>query len=158
VLYCAGSIRYSVPQADFLLHPVALATAGNITLDQPTLQEQIKQLQSQTESISSIITRTISQKQEAVQEIIEHRTRFNASEAKKWGLVQEFKQELIPEHAQIISIQIAENAPASNIGSPTGQTAFTLPDILSFHSSPPSQGFTSYPPVLAPSFSVSRRE
>lgn len=145
LLYCAGSIRYSVPEAEFLLHPIAAQIASGITLDQPAIEEQLKLMENQTKSIASIIATTTGEKVSVVQNTIQQRTTLDATEAQKWGLVQGIRPELIPKDAQVISIQTAASNPSANLAPATAppQSGVSALGILSLRSFPRNTGFSS---------------
>jgi len=112
VLYCAGSKRYSVPHARFLMHGVKYNFQGQMSLDEKQLEENLKSLKIDQYNISKVIADTIKTKStEQVEVDMNLRTTLNPEEAIIYGLVHEIKSELIPANADlsIISEPIQQN-------------------------------------------------
>jgi len=104
VLFCAGSKRFSVPQARFLLHGVS-ASFGNERLEEPQLEERLKGLKIDVENIAKVIAANTAKNSEDIAKAMLGRTTLNPDEAKSWGLVHEIKSELFEPGSEIISIQ-----------------------------------------------------
>ena len=125
LIYCAGSTRYSVPQGEFLLHDLSVTLPGAITLEHAALDEQLSQMANQVDSISKVIAASTGQKIADVRTMINQRTVLSAEQAKKIGLVQEIKSELIPAGSEVIAIQSAEVIPAA-LNKPSSSEAMQL--------------------------------
>ncbi len=104
VIYCAGSKRYSVPQGRFLMHGVAINFAPNIPFDEGAINEQLKLMQQQVNSIASVIAETVKKPAADVQNLISQHTVYSATEAQQFGLVQDIRSKLYEEGADVISI------------------------------------------------------
>jgi len=59
VMFCAGTNRYSVPHARFLLHPVSMHVNHGQTMDEPAIEEKLKLLQADQLNIAKVIASTI---------------------------------------------------------------------------------------------------
>lgn len=105
VLYCAGSKRYAVPNARFLLHGVAMSIPQNATVNEKVLDEQIKSLRSDRETISRIIADACNRPLEKVEQDILQGTVMNSQEAVTYGLVHEIRSELFPAGSEVIALQ-----------------------------------------------------
>lgn len=119
VIYCAGSRRYTVPQARFLIHSVSLNFSANSTLDEGELDERLKMVRQDVEAIASVIAGTIKRSPEEIQRLMINRTVLNVEEAKKWGLVHEVREELYEQGSRVIPISTdirLESSPQANIG------------------------------------------
>jgi len=106
ILFCAGSNRYSVPHARFLLHGVQQKFRQSASLGERQLEEKIKGLQIDMSIISRVIGDTVKKKKEIVMEDLLKRTTLDAEEAVKYGLVTKIESKLIEPKSEMISIQI----------------------------------------------------
>ena len=104
VLYCAGSRRYCVPHARFLLHGIG-ADFQNVRLNEKFLDEQMKSLKSDRENISKIIADACQRPLERVEQEILQGTVLNAEESIQYGLAHEIRSQLFESGAEIIAVQ-----------------------------------------------------
>ncbi|MDR2119391.1 MAG: ATP-dependent Clp protease proteolytic subunit [Tannerella sp.] len=104
VIFCAGTNRYSVPHARFLLHPVSMQVLANQTFDEPLIAERLNALKSDQSNIAKVISATINQPVEHVLKLIHDRTSLEPEKALEHGLVTEIKSSLIPPGANLVSI------------------------------------------------------
>lgn len=104
VMYCAGRERFSSPQARFLLHGVSANFQGNISLEEPQLEERLKGLKIDIENIAKVIAENVKKDVSVVTDTMISRTTLNPEQAKEWGLVQNIKTEMFPEGTQVVSI------------------------------------------------------
>lgn len=95
VLYCAGSKRYSVPHARFILHSVASSFQQGVILEEKQLDERLKGLRIDTENIAKVIAATTKKTKEAVIQAMAERTALNPEQAVEFGLVHQIKSPLI---------------------------------------------------------------
>lgn len=105
VLYCAGSKRFSVPHARFLLHGVSAGFQQNERLEEKQLEERLKGLQIDMLNIARVIAANTGKAVEAVNAAMLDRTTLSPEEAREWGLVHEIKSELFEAGSEVISIQ-----------------------------------------------------
>ena len=103
VLYCAGTKRYSVSDARFLIHPV-LANFQACQLEEKQLEERIKGLRIDIENIAGVIASTTGKKEGEIIKAMQDRTTLSPEEAQKFGLVHEIKSELVEQGAELITI------------------------------------------------------
>ena len=113
VLFCAGRRRASVPHARFLLHGVAAQFGANTQLEEKQLEERLKALRIDTENIARVISDTSGQPLPDVVAAMLERTTLNPEQAKAWGLVTEIRSELVPEGAQVVTIQDKPRTPGA---------------------------------------------
>ena len=106
ILFCAGSKRLCVPHARFLLHGIGFDTTAPTRFDEHILDERIKGLRLDRETIASIIADSTGGKKKAkdVDKDILSNTVLNSQQAIDYGLVHEIKTELFPRGAEIMSI------------------------------------------------------
>lgn len=104
VIFCAGSNRYSVTHARFLLHPVAMQVMVNAMLDEPSIAEKLNSLKADQSNIAKVIASTINKPVNDVLNLIHTRTTLESEEALSNGLVTEIKSSLIPAGFGLISI------------------------------------------------------
>jgi len=106
VLFCAGTKRYCVPHARFLLHGVAFNIIANTKFDEHALDEHIKRIKLDRETIASIIADATKgrKKFKDVDKDILKNTVLNSKESIDYGLTHEIKTDLFPKDAKVISI------------------------------------------------------
>ncbi len=101
IVFCAGSRRFSVPHARFLIHGVQLNFHGDQSLDEKGLEEKLKGLKLDYKNIARVIADTAQKPAHKVEEDMNNRTTLNPQEAKDYGLVHEIKSELFPANADL---------------------------------------------------------
>jgi len=104
IIYVAGSKRFCVPDARFLLHPVGITFQGNSVLEQAKLEEHLRSLIVDQENIAKIIGKEVSKSTKTILKVIHDRTTLTSNEAKTFGLVHEIKSELYPKGSTIFTI------------------------------------------------------
>lgn len=107
VMYLAGSKRYSVPDARFLIHPVSLGFIGNERLEEKQIEEKLKGLKIDAENIAAVIGDATGKKEEEILRKMHDRTTLNPEDALRFGLVHEIKKELFPVGAELIAINMS---------------------------------------------------
>lgn len=103
IIYCAGSRRYCVPQARFLLHGIGF-DVQNARFDEKLLDERLKDLKTDRENISRIIAGACGKPLEKIEQDILQGTVLNADQAVEYGLVHEIRQQLFEAGVEIIAI------------------------------------------------------
>jgi ATP-dependent Clp protease protease subunit len=134
VIYCAGSKRYSVPQGRFLLHSVTANFAPNVPFDDGAVNEQLKLMQQQVNSIASVIAETVRKPEADVQKLIAQHTVYSATEAQTFGLVTDIREKLYDEGADLISIgetQLPDRGDRLSVTSPKENSYTTNIDLVS---------------------------
>ena len=106
-VYCAGRQRLCVPDARFLLHPVAWSTTGAVSWELEKMQENMNSLKVDSRNIATSVARATGKSEEDVIKTITARTTLGPVEAKAFGLVHEIKSELFPTNAKLLSINAA---------------------------------------------------
>jgi len=105
VIFCAGSRRYSVPHARFLLHGVSTQFPQGAALEEQQLEERLKSLRIDTENIAGVIAANCGKSEDEVHQAMLERTTLNPEQALDWGLVHEIKEELIDLSGPYVTIQ-----------------------------------------------------
>lgn len=111
VLYCVGSRRLCVPQAQFLLHGVSIAFEQGESLEESQLEERLKEMRIDAENIARVIAANTGKTVQEVTSAMQTRTTLNPEEAKAWGLVHEIKAALFEIGSEVISIQLQQTSP-----------------------------------------------
>jgi ATP-dependent Clp protease protease subunit len=111
VLYCAGTRRWCVPQARFLLHGVMANFPGPVSLEERQLEERLKGLQLDMGSIARIVANATARDPQMVIRDMRNHLTLTGEEAVSYGLVHEIRSELYETGAEVISIQMG--APAA---------------------------------------------
>jgi ATP-dependent Clp protease protease subunit len=96
VLFCAGTRRFSVPHARFLLHAVQANFAQGASLEEQQLVERLKGLRIDIENIAGVIAANTGRSEEAVTQDMLNRTTLNPEQAVDYGLVHEIREQLLP--------------------------------------------------------------
>lgn len=104
VLYCAGSKRYSVPHARFLLHGVQAQFPQPCSLEEKQLEERLKSLQIDTRNIARVVAANTGKPEAEVTQAMLDRRTLDPAQALEWGLVHEVKSELLPAGIELVSV------------------------------------------------------
>ena len=104
VIFCAGSKRYSVPHARFLLHGVSANFVQNSSLEEKQLEERLKGLKIDIENIAGVIAFTTKKTEDEIRQAMIDRITISPEEAQKFGLVHEIKTQLLEKDAELITI------------------------------------------------------
>lgn len=104
VIYCAGSKRYCVPNARFLIHSISFNTQGNASFEEKKLNEIMGGLKLDRENIAKIIAKNCSKTQDDIEKIMFEGKTYSPDEAKTFGFVTEIKEKLFEEGEEIIGI------------------------------------------------------
>ena len=107
VLFLAGSKRYSVPDARFLIHPVTWGFNGNLRLEDKQIEETLKSLRIDTENIAAVIAAGTQKEEKEIIKAMHDRTTLSPEQAQDFGLVHEIKPHLLPPGAELISINMS---------------------------------------------------
>ena len=99
VIYCAGSKRYCVPHARFLIHGVKMTVVGQNNFDEFQMQENLKSLQIDQKNIARVIADTTGKPSDIIEKDMHDRKTLNPSEAKDYGLVHVIESRLFPLNA-----------------------------------------------------------
>jgi len=104
VLFLAGSKRYCVPDARFLIHPLTWQSQGPVNCTGEQLQEMVKSLQIDMDNVARVIARQTGKSKDDILKAMSDRTTLNPEEAIKFGLVHEIKVDLFPAGSELVSI------------------------------------------------------
>lgn len=111
VIYCAGSERFSSPQARFLIHGVTANFQAPTSLEEPQLEERLKGIKIDIENIAKVIAENSGKQVSDVTNAMLERITLNPSQAKEWGLVSDIKTEVFDRGVKIVSITSQGNTP-----------------------------------------------
>ena len=104
VLFCAGSGRFCVPHARFMLHGIGFEITNPTRFNEKILDERIKSLKVDRENISRVIADNTGRALADVERDILEGTVLNSEQAQEYGLVHEIKTELFEKGAEVIEI------------------------------------------------------
>lgn len=104
VMFCAGSKRFSVPNARFLMHGVKILISGNTYHDEKQIEELLKSVKIDQQNIAKTIAETTQKSFKNIEKDMYNRTTLTSDEAQKYGLVNEIQSMLIPKDAEIVTI------------------------------------------------------
>jgi ATP-dependent Clp protease, protease subunit len=130
IIFCAGSKRYSVPDARFLIHEVSLSVQANgpgiLNIDLPSLEAQVSMLKSQESTIAKILAAAANKPQAEAEKKIHAQAAISAQEAKEWGLVQDIRTQLFDPADSNLVLSVPPQQPSTV----TPQT--TVPTVPQF--------------------------
>ncbi|HIH96391.1 MAG TPA: hypothetical protein HA348_02690 [Thermoplasmata archaeon] len=104
VLFSAGTKRFCVPHARFLLHGIGFDITTPTRFDEKLLDERMKGLRTDRENIASIIADNCKKEIQKVDQDMLTSIVLNPEQAIDYGLVHEIKSDLFPKEAKIIDI------------------------------------------------------
>ena len=134
VIYCAGTRRFSVPHARFLIHGVKMNFQGPASFDEFQIHEHLKSVQIDQKNIAKVIADTSGKGIDVIEKDMHDRRTLSPTEAKEYGLVHDIKSELFPLNAEFISIgepmQYAAPSFIQQTPKPAGFTRTIGPDVV----------------------------
>jgi ATP-dependent Clp protease protease subunit len=95
-LFCAGSERYCLPEATFMIHAVNLQMNQPFTLTIQQLRENADRCESSTKAIATMIASTTGQNEATVLADMNQTKYFNAAQSISYGLVHKVVTNLFP--------------------------------------------------------------
>ena len=104
VMYCAGSKRFCVPHARFLIHGVKMNFSGQASFDEFQIHEHLKGVQIDQKNIARVIADNTGKGSDVIEKDMHDRKTLNPIEAIDYGLVHEIRSELFPIDAEFVSI------------------------------------------------------
>jgi ATP-dependent protease ClpP protease subunit len=103
VIFCAGTQRFSMPHARFLIHGVTMSLNG--AQDESALSEALNGLKADRENICRVIASTVGKTPEEIQADTLRRLTLNAEQARDYGLVNEVNSLVLPANSEFVTIQ-----------------------------------------------------
>ena len=104
VLFCAGTRRFSVPHARFMLHGVQANFPQGASLEEKQLEERLKGVRIDIENIAGVIAANTGKSEGEITQDMLNRTTLNPEQAVEYGLVHEIKEQLLLPGAELVSI------------------------------------------------------
>jgi len=104
VIFCAGTKRFSVPHARFLIHGVKMNFQGQASFDEFQIHEHLKSVQIDQKNIARVIADNTGKASDVIEKDMHDRKTLNPIEAKDYGLIHEIKSELFPIDAEFYTI------------------------------------------------------
>lgn len=104
VVYCAGSKRFCVPNARFLIHGIGWNPPAGVRFEEKQLKEQLKSLEIDRENVAKIIAENCKKTQAEIEKTMFEGTTLNPEQAKQFGLVHEISEIILPKGVEIIGI------------------------------------------------------
>lgn len=104
VLFCAGSKRYCVPHARFVMHGVTWSYSEPVTLSAFQIEESLKQIRIDTENMARVLAKTTNKSVKEIMETMQKSATLSPEEAKTFGLIHEIKTPLIEQGADLSTI------------------------------------------------------
>jgi ATP-dependent Clp protease, protease subunit len=105
VLFCAGKLRKSVPNARFMIHGVQANIAGPAVLSEDQIQESLKSVQIDTQNIARIIAEHTKKSEADIHAAMRAKTTLDPKQAAEFGLVDQIEVLELPPRAQVHTIQ-----------------------------------------------------
>jgi len=101
VLFCAGTRRFCVPHARFLMHGVRYNINSNASFDEKQIEEMLNGVKIDQNNIARVIADTTGKEVKEVLQDMHNRTTLNPEEAQEYGLVEEIRSQLFPANAEL---------------------------------------------------------
>lgn len=105
VIFCSGSMRYSVPRASFTLHGASTNIKQDVQVDDRQLEESLIRIRKDLKNIAGEISKTTGKSNGEVDKAKMERTVLKLEDALERGLIHEISSELVPKGIEVISIQ-----------------------------------------------------
>lgn len=105
VIFCAGTKRFCVPNARFLIHGLGWNVPAGTRLEEKHLKEQIESFKTDRENISKIISDNCNKTVAEIEKDMLEGITLNAQQAKDYGLVDEVKTQLFEKGVDLIGIR-----------------------------------------------------
>mgnify|MGYP003499145666 FL=1 len=99
VIFCAGSHRVCVPSSRFHIHGVKLNFRGELSFDEKALEEHLKLMATDYDNIAKVIADTTGQSVKKVVADMNKQTSLMPTDAEKYGLVHEVRNQFVPAQA-----------------------------------------------------------
>lgn len=141
-LFCAGDERYCVPEARFMIHPVATQLAPNQFFNAQQFLNLSQMCTSQTRSIANIIADTTGKELDEVYEDMERNTWLNAQQSISYGLVNAVVTELLPPDTDWTAV--SEDGSVRTY-SPAASRVQNLPNLAALMNFPVAPGAPTAP-------------
>ena len=114
IIFCAGSKRYSVPHARFLIHPLGMTLNGNFTEEQ--MEEQLKSFKIDVENTAGVLAEATNKDESQILKDMQDRKHLNPEQAKDYGLIDDIKIELVEAGEELHKVN--STPPQQNIPMP----------------------------------------
>ncbi len=107
VIFCAGSRRFSVPHARFLIHGVAMSFNQSVVLEEQQLEERLKSLRIDMGNVAQVIADTVGKTRDQVMADMLARNTLYPDQAIEYGLIHEIRSELFPPGSDVSSVEMS---------------------------------------------------
>lgn len=104
VIFCAGTKRYCVPNARFLIHSVGWGSQSPVRFEEKQINELLNGLKIDRENIAKIVAENCKKTQKQIEDVMFEGTTLSPQEAKDFGLVHEVSKILTDQTTQIVGI------------------------------------------------------
>lgn len=108
VLFCAGNERYSLPNANFLIHGNGIDAPPGMRLEATTLKNTLDFVNSMNDQTIRIIASTTKKNKAEIETAVGGQVVLTAQQAKDWNLIQDIKSEIAPSDATILTVSVQE--------------------------------------------------
>lgn len=111
LIFCAGNHRYALPTSRFLLHSSFNLLPPGTPLNAEFLDGQYQQVQSMNRLIADVLNKATNNKHTAdIEAAVRSQKILSPAEAKKWGLIDEERDNYVTPNAVIATIESAPNS------------------------------------------------
>ena len=105
VLFCAGQVRKSVPNARFMIHGVQANLAASTGLSEDQIQESLKGLQIDAQNIARIIGEHTKKSEDEIHAAMRAKTTLDPKQAVEFGLLDQIEVLELPPGVHVHTIQ-----------------------------------------------------
>jgi ATP-dependent protease ClpP protease subunit len=104
LLFCGGKERYSLPNANFLIHGNGFDVPPGTRLEATTLKNSLDMLNSMNEQTIRIISDTTKKNKAEIEAAVGNQIILTPQQAKEWNLIQEIKTTFAPPNATVLAV------------------------------------------------------
>jgi ATP-dependent protease ClpP protease subunit len=108
ILFCAGNERYSLPNANFLIHGNGMDVPPGTRLEAATLKNSLDFVTSMNDQTILIIASTTKKKKAEIEAAVGGQVVLSPTEAKNWNLIQDIRPTFAPSNATVLTVSIQQ--------------------------------------------------
>jgi ATP-dependent protease ClpP protease subunit len=106
LLFCGGKERYSLPNANFLIHGNGFDVPPGTRLEATTLQNSLSFVNSMNDQTIRIIANTTKKNKAEIEAAVSNQTILTPQQAKEWNLIQDIKPDFAPATATVLTVSV----------------------------------------------------
>jgi ATP-dependent Clp protease, protease subunit len=105
VIFCAGNERYSLPNANFMIHGNGMDIPPS-HLEASMLKNTLDLINSMNEQTIRIISNTTKKNKAEIEAAVSGQVVLSSQQAKDWNLIQDIRQSPAPPDARVLTVNV----------------------------------------------------